>query len=122
MSGQCRFQQCEQGWVCAKCGFVYRVHSELPPERNCTIGTSRSLPSLQKRVVRWGVAVVEWQKSGRPRRSDEEVEQLFSQHCSVCDRLVAGRCSECGCNVNKSKIAVLNKIRMATEHCPIGKW
>ncbi|MFA5056484.1 MAG: hypothetical protein WC485_00085 [Opitutaceae bacterium] len=71
-------------------------------------------------------ALLRWYKAGRPKRSQEEVEQIYNTFCRPkprpCQYFVDGKCSKCGCNVNLSKLTVLNKIKMATESCPVGKW
>jgi hypothetical protein len=71
-------------------------------------------------LVHYAQALVRWTKAGFPERSDDEVSRLESI-CKACSKYVDGRCKQCSCRVNK-RPAVVNKIRMATENCPLGKW
>jgi hypothetical protein len=84
------------------------------------------------RVFNYANALVNWERSGRPTRSDEEVERIIRECCKPCSffRPVSGKddgegiCGHrlCGCRINHSQHAVINKVRMASESCPIGKW
>ena len=69
-------------------------------------------------------AVARWTAAGFPTRSDEEVERIYAL-CAECPwKHEDGYCRRCGCWLNKSQHAMANKIRMATEHCPLPtpKW
>jgi hypothetical protein len=76
-------------------------------------------------VKHWAGAILKWRKAGYPTRTDEEVARIAAL-CKGCehyrDTWLGGRCAKCGCRVNESSIVVTNKIRMATEDCPLGKW
>ena len=80
--------------------------------------------AVKRRVVSYAKAVGRWAADGRPVRDDVEVRRIFETVCRPCDRFDARRetCKVCGCRVRKSGSALVNKIRMATEHCPEGKW
>ncbi len=78
-------------------------------------------PSFPRRILTWAQAIVRWQAAGRPRRSDAEVESLLAI-CLPCERYRDGVCAKCGCGVSRSKTAIVNKLRMTTEVCPLGKW
>lgn len=81
-------------------------------------------PKLRRRVLRWAEAVARWTKAGQPVRKDSEVELIFSEICGKCRDFdeKRSRCRICGCRLGKGKGALLNKVRMATEDCPLGKW
>jgi hypothetical protein len=81
-------------------------------------------PGTIKRAGLYARAVARWIKAGRPTRSEEEVQRLFEEYCSPCERYSATRktCQTCGCRVASQGIAVKNKIAMLTEHCPLRKW
>ncbi len=66
-------------------------------------------------------ALVRWGKAGFPVREQEEVERIEKEICRPCEQYIEGRCKKCGCNVSTG-IAIVNKIRMTTETCPLGKW
>ncbi len=67
-------------------------------------------------------AVAEWIAAGRPVRSDEEVAAIHRVLCKPCYLCYRNTCRECGCKVRPEGLAVFNKIKMATQHCPRGKW
>ena len=86
--------------------------------------TIPTLPSFREQLGNYWQAVKTWVASGRPTRSNEEVEQIHSNYCSRCDwyNKEGQRCKGCGCKVRAEGWAVLNKIKMATEHCPRNFW
>lgn len=96
-------------------------------------------PPLRTRVRRYGRAVRRWLRAGKPTRTNEEVAAIYRDHCLTCKYRDPrkGTCKLCGCRVcgkdgafftflglslpAKAR-AMLNKIRMGTEHCPRNKW
>jgi len=81
-------------------------------------------PGLIRRAISYTEALARWTAAGRPERSDKEVERIFHQHCKSCSWFDAERqiCRGCGCRVAESGVAILNKIKMATENCPRDFW
>ncbi len=77
-----------------------------------------------KRAYRYGRALSRWIKAGRPARSENEILGIFTTYCQECDSLDReyGRCTVCGCHVGLRAAPLLNKIAMATEHCPVERW
>ena len=76
------------------------------------------------RLLTYAEAVARWTAAGCPTRSKEDTEEIFRVLCFPCgmfDR-PQRRCRECGCRVSPVGPAILNKIKMATEHCPLGRW
>lgn len=75
------------------------------------------------RFTNYAKAVLNWYQSGKPIRTDEDVSELL-EICKQCEHYHAEKsfCKICGCNLNLSRNALFNKLRMKTEHCPIGKW
>jgi hypothetical protein len=75
-------------------------------------------------AYRYTRALSRWIKAGRPVRSEEEIKQIFETHCAPCEAYDkrSSACRHCGCRVNFSTTAPLNKIAMRTEECPLGKW
>jgi len=73
-------------------------------------------------VSHYAQAVAKWTAAGFPVRDQAEVERIELELCQPCEKYVAGRCKSCGCRVNQSSLAVANKIKMATEHCPQNHW
>jgi len=84
----------------------------------------RKTPGVLRRVISYAEAVIEWTAAGRPERSDEEVQRIFCHYCEPCKRFDPSQriCLDCGCRVTDGRFALLNKIKMATQHCPKGKW
>jgi hypothetical protein len=69
-------------------------------------------------------ALLKWKKAGYPERTDEEVKEIHEKHCTKCEWYdpEKKRCKGCGCRVTDGAVAVVNKIKMATEHCPREIW
>lgn len=80
------------------------------------------MPPMRTRISNYKAAVSYWTDAGKPVRDKQEVEAIYESLCKPCERYNGKSCTLCGCKVNKSAKALLNKIRMATEVCPLGKW
>jgi len=80
--------------------------------------------SIFNLVYRYTRALSRWIKAGRPVRCEEEIKQIFESFCEPCEAYEgeSSFCLHCGCRVNLANAAMLNKIAMATEECPMGKW
>lgn len=81
-------------------------------------------PGLVRRAYSYAEAVARWMAAGQPVRPDKEVERLFNENCKTCKWFDPEKqiCRGCGCRVAESGVAVRNKIKMATEHCPRELW
>jgi hypothetical protein len=81
-------------------------------------------PGITQKVIRYTRALSRWIKAGRPVRKEPEIIDIFKNDCQPCmdyDQHTSS-CNHCGCRVNESIIAPLNKIAMQTEHYPLEKW
>jgi len=70
-------------------------------------------------------AIRRWVASGSPRRTEEEMEKIFNEHCgNGCGRYDPEKhaCKNCGCGVSTGSSALKNKLVMKTEHCPLGRF
>lgn len=90
-------------------------------EKRLTVEGSDKLGVSFSDVAHYSKALVKWGLSGFPVRTDEEVK-AFHAICMECNHQTEGRCRLCGCRVTKSSLPITNKIKMATEKCPVGKW
>lgn len=81
-------------------------------------------PPLSMQMWTYKEALIKWVKAGRPKRTQEEVEKIHSEHCVPCEWYDAEqkRCKGCGCTVSVGSLAVFNKLKMKTEHCPKDKF
>jgi hypothetical protein len=82
-------------------------------------------PSKLRRMLTWAEAVAGWTTAGCPVRDDDEIQTIFQSYCSKpCDWFDPATkvCRNCGCNVKEGGFAIFNKIKMATQHCPLGLW
>ena len=126
-------------WECARCNWVCPVATEEPPRNNCPEGQSPEAKAAAEQgiaeaaerlgieanyIKHWAQALLRWSLAGFPTRSPDETEQIEREHCQPCKHYVedGARCRKCGCRVNNNWLPVINKIRMATESCPVGKW
>ncbi len=79
---------------------------------------------MVKRAARWVSASARWVAAGRPKRSQAEIDRIYLEVCLPCPRFVPdlGGCGVCGCRLSQRRKALVNKIAMATESCPEGRW
>lgn len=93
------------------------LRAKAPSQRN-----HRS-PGVGEKVKRYATAVARWIAAGRPTREAAEVERIYETLCRPCEEFNhRGSCGICGCKVRSRGKALFNKIGMATESCPKGKW
>lgn len=119
------------GW--ATCEFRYRQGAEptcgvtglgVTKEicGRCAKETKDETPNMLQKVMNYSAAVRRWVAAGRPERTDAEIEKIYNEHCSGCSLFVNGVCNSCGCPASKDQPALRNKLRMATEECPLGRF
>lgn len=77
-------------------------------------------PTVAAKVVNYAAAFMHWIEAGRPVRGERDIERI-ANICTSCNHYADNHCRLCGCRLRGSS-ALFSKIRMATEHCPIGKW
>ena len=128
-------------FTCIRCKQVVEVRSpdteavlrSMPPcgtikeYADLALAQSRNKSASRKMLramFRYARAVSAWVAAGFPTRTSDEVYRIYTEKCVPCSRFNRrlSTCGKCGCRVNKSKAALLNKIRMGTEHCPAGRW
>lgn len=90
----------------------------------CAKDSKMETARLIDKVMNYQAAVRKWVGAGRPERTDAEIEQIYEEHCSGCSMFDKERqvCNSCGCPANKHQPALRNKLRMATEACPLGRF
>ncbi|MCS7226534.1 MAG: hypothetical protein NZ821_06025, partial [Gloeomargarita sp. SKYB31] len=71
--------------------------------------------------MNYSQALLRWFAAGRPTRPPEEIQRILAI-CQACEFYRDGHCTVCGCRVTGDEQAWKNKIAMATETCPKGKW
>ena len=75
------------------------------------------ITEMAKNVVQSGIrATKHYIKTGSIKVSDAEIQRRLTI-CKSCPHYLKtkGRCALCGCFMNF-------KAKLASEHCPIGKW
>ncbi len=88
---------------------------------NCKQSENNNI-HLTEKIKNYTKATKQWIKKGSPKRTNEEVNHIYDDICKPCKYFKGKSCKLCGCRVSKSKSGLTNKIRMATENCPIKKW
>lgn len=90
----------------------------------CEAETREHTASFGEKVTNYFGAIRRWVAHGRPTRSKEEIEQLFNEHCKGCERYDEEKhaCKNCGCVVSTDSSPLANKLAMATESCPLGRF
>lgn len=90
----------------------------------CAKDSKTATPNLLDKVVSYSKAVRKWVAAGRPERTQEEVQQIYDEHCSKCSMFDRKKnvCNSCGCPANTDQPPLRNKLKMATEACPLGRF
>jgi hypothetical protein len=90
----------------------------------CDEGTREHEARSGEKVKNYFGAIRRWYAQGKPTRTKEEIEKLFEDHCKGCDRYdpVKHACKNCGCAVSTKSSPLANKLAMASEHCPLGRF
>ncbi len=77
-------------------------------------------PSLLIRGWNFTAAMTRWTLAGMPRRTQAEIDERLAI-CQACPFLQNNHCTKCGCAcVEQNRL--INKLALATERCPEGKW
>jgi hypothetical protein len=76
--------------------------------------TTSGFPPLAAQAANLSRALWDWAVSGFSGATREEQRRRMNI-CVLCPEWSDVRCKLCGCLLSA-------KIRMKTEHCPIGKW
>ena len=107
--------------ICESCTLKPIEH-----EKPCKKSKNKPIeyPPLMYQLASYKDALVKWNKAGKPVRSKEEIERIHSEYCTNFDWYDSKQktCRGCGCKVTLGGMAVFNKIKMATEHCPKEYW
>lgn len=92
--------------------------------QRCAKDTKMETATLIGKVMNYQAAVRKWVGAGRPVRSQEEIDRIYEEHCSQCNMYDKARkiCNSCGCPATKDQPALRNKLKMATEACPLGRF
>lgn len=133
-------------YQCSVCGFTLGpyTHPKLKIKRNCPGKPTTPVigPTVTQKLTHYALALKRWANANYPVRDDAVVKEIFDKHCSKCHLYDKGVCKheDCGCavgppdqqsilysfadliGVRAPAEAMSNKLKMATERCPIGKW
>ena len=92
--------------------------------RRCDKETREHEAKFGEKVKNYFGAVRRWIANGRPSRSQEEINKLFKENCESCDRYDPEKhaCKNCGCAVSNDSSPLSNKLAMASERCPLGRF
>jgi hypothetical protein len=99
----------------------YRAAWGKPPfGESSTTSTPDEPPSLIIRGWNFAAAMARWTLAGMPRRTQAEIDERLAI-CQACPFLHNNHCTKCGCAcVEQNRL--INKLALATEKCPEGKW
>lgn len=121
------FTDCEIDAETLKCIHCHQPIKRATIRRMCSalsrfeVLTEKEL-SWASKASNYAAAITKWLKAGRLTRTQAEIDQLLTEYCTPCERYRDGNCSACGCRVNRGTLPFLNKLAMATESCPLGKF
>lgn len=96
---------------------AHRAIQKLSPKSSDSASSKKS-----KVVLGWNFAsaMIKWAAAGCPVRTKLRIEEILAI-CKKCPELEGRVCKKCGCQCHE-KEQLLNKIALATEKCPLGKW
>jgi len=103
---------------CIYCGWQARVPGT---RRMCDRTAERQDAGIFDLVSNYAAALSRWLAAGRPVRTQQEIDGLL-EICKACELFDGSKCRRCGCRLSKSTSGWANKLAMATEQCPLGKW
>jgi hypothetical protein len=116
----------------SKCGVVRQTPAEWPTLRReceqakCYEDIPDDHPTFTSKAFSFSAAMLKWIRAGRPMRRPAEMAECFAI-CQGCPKFIPtsedrskGTCKVCGCGLAKVG-GMMNKISMATEHCPLKK-
>lgn len=96
--------------------------------------TATMSPEQRQREI-YIVAIQRWVDKGGPLRDDEATDMIYEKLCQPCSKCVQGACAGCGCGLQGDEeglrtvlsafdeaCPIRNKIKLATEHCPLWRW
>lgn len=117
-------------FVCVRCrktiSLSGNAETVLKAQPACANPAPTASPGIVQQGWNYTKAVARWIAAGRPVRSNERVREIFETLCQRCEHFDAGHgsCRLCGCRVRRDGPAFTNKLRMATERCPMNppKW
>ncbi|MBS0205011.1 MAG: hypothetical protein JSS49_19055 [Planctomycetes bacterium] len=100
---------------------AYRAHWGLAPLQSQSLPSpTTEPPSLLIRGWNFATAMARWTLAGLPRRTQAEIDTRLAI-CQSCEFLRHDHCTQCGCAcVEQNRL--INKLALATETCPLGKW
>jgi hypothetical protein len=115
----CQFRSHYGGTMCQASGLPTN-----PDACNKCVKITTDTLTFTDKVKNYASAVQKWVANGRPTRTEEEVKEIFENHCSKCNLYDREKesCNSCGCAVNTKDFPLVNKIKMKTEVCPLGQW
>lgn len=90
----------------------------------CDSETREHEAKFGEKVKNYYGAVRRWVANGKPSRSPEEITKLFEENCKGCERYDSEKhaCKNCGCTVSTDSSPLANKLAMASERCPLGRF
>lgn len=91
----------------------------------CDEETRATTATWGDKAINYLTSIRRWVAQGQPMRTAEEIEKLFAEHCANCERYdkESHGCKTCGCSVSATTMEPLdNKLRMGSEHCPLGRF
>lgn len=96
--------------------------AQSPPKIKLNHATppASSPPSLLKQGFNFAWAITNWAASGFKTRNEDAINERLAI-CRACPELVNDQCQKCGCACVESN-RLINKLALATEKCPLGKW
>lgn len=106
--------------ACRQCPIPARL-AQGRQYRRRGAGLLGSIAAAATQLANYATARVKWQAAGRPEVDDDEYARRRSLCLSCPERDPDNdTCRKCGCPLHQTALG--DKLRWATESCPLGKW
>ncbi|MBK9284941.1 MAG: hypothetical protein IPM51_11600 [Sphingobacteriaceae bacterium] len=113
--------------ICIKCNSTWQL-DDINVKASCSKGGKcsfelipNSSPPVFQKVRNFSKATLRHVLNKGKIRTLEEIKEIYDKHCLPCPFLKNDECTKCGCAIKRTKV-FRNKLKWASERCPINKW
>lgn len=96
------------------------IGCESESTRDMTAETTSHVPNPFIRSINFAAAMVRHSRNRFQHRTREEIDERLAI-CQACPQFADDHCRVCGCPCVEAN-QLLNKLALASETCPLGKW
>lgn len=124
MNAPCLMQPTSEAkthWRCVNCGRAIKLPRSVPAVFWPGCPANADVPPLYRRawsfLKAWTLHIV----AGRP-ATPAHLRDLRLKICQGCEHYDGTLCRKCGCGIKSREAWMTDKLSMAGQSCPVGKW